>query len=220
MTLFQNRTAAGMRLAAQLAPEVAQRQPIVLGLARGGVPVGLELARHLQAPLDVFVVRKLGAPSQPELALGALASGDVAVLNRELIEILQVPGDTLQRIIAAEREELERREAAYRMGAPALDIEGRTVIVADDGLATGASMRAALTALLRARPAEIIAAIPVAPPETLLAIRQLVDDVVCIATPEPFYSVGAWYADFTPVSDQELRQALAEARSWGSAPCL
>ena len=179
--------------------------------------MALEIARALRCPLDVFIVRKLGAPSQPELALGAIASGGTYVINRDLVNMLGVDEATIDALIARERAELERRETEYREGRPPEDLRGAAVIVVDDGLATGASMRAALTALRDLGPAHVIAAIPVAPVETLAAIRRMVDDVAYIATPDPFYSVGAWYARFDQVSDEEVRRSLREARAWSDA---
>lgn len=217
MSLFRDRTDAGRKLAAILPALDAQESVLVLGLPRGGVPVALELARVLRAPLDVFVVRKLGAPTQPELALGAIATGGIHVVNQELIGFLGVEPDVLDQIIVREREELIKREQEYRGNLPPIQLEGATVVMVDDGLATGASMRAGLTALLDGHPARVIAAIPVAPPETLAAIRRMVDQVVCIATPDPFYSVGAWYARFDQVSDDEVRACLREARTWSQA---
>ncbi len=217
MSLFRDRADAGRKLAALLPTLDADDSVLVLGLPRGGVPVALELSRVLRAPLDVFVVRKLGAPMQPELALGAIATGGICVLNQELIDLLAVEPDVLDQIIAREREELIKREREYRGNLPPLRVEGATVIMVDDGLATGASMRAGLTALLEGNPARVIVAIPVAPPETLAAIRRMVDQVVCIATPDPFYSVGAWYARFDQVSDDQVRACLREARTWSHA---
>jgi len=214
MSLFHDRSEAGRRLADLLPPMDADARPVVVGLPRGGVPVALELARKLRCPLDVFLVRKLGAPSQPELALGAIATGGVCVLNQNLIDLLGVDANTIERLAARERIELERREQAYREGREPVPLRDATVIMVDDGLATGASMRAGLTALRQANQAQVIAAIPVAPPETLAAIRRLADQVICIATPEPFYSVGAWYAHFDQVSDEEVRACLREARTW------
>jgi predicted phosphoribosyltransferase len=215
MSLFHDRIEAGRQLARAL-PVLAQgARPLVLGLPRGGVPVALELARHLQCPLDVFIVRKIGAPSQPELALGAIATGGAYVVNQDLIELLGVSAATIEELAARERIELERRELEYREGRAPADVRDATVIMVDDGLATGASMRAGLTALRELGPAHVIAAIPVAPVETLAAIRHMVDQVVCLATPEPFYSVGAWYARFDQVSDDEVRRCLREARGWG-----
>ncbi|MHB1317801.1 MAG: phosphoribosyltransferase [Anaerolineae bacterium] len=214
MSLFRDRTEAGRRLAAMLPPLDPDARVVVLGLPRGGVPVALELARVLQCPLDIFLVRKLGAPSQPELALGAIATGGVHVVNQDLIDFLGVDAATLDGLVARERAELERRERDYREDQEPLNLRDVTAIMVDDGLATGASMRAGLTALRDAGPAHVIAAIPVAPPETLAAIRRMVDQIVCIATPDPFYSVGAWYTRFEQVTDEQVRACLREARSW------
>lgn len=214
MSLFRDRTEAGRKLAAMLPPFSANARVVVVGLPRGGVPVALELARKLRCALDVFIVRKIGAPTQPELALGAIATGGVHVVNQELIDFLGVDDVTLERLVMREREELERREREYRGDMEPIGLRDATVIMVDDGLATGASMRAGLTALRNAGPLHIIAAIPVAPQETLAAIRRLADQVICMATPDPFYSVGAWYTHFDQVSDDEVRRCLREARTW------
>lgn len=214
MSLFRDRSEAGKRLAALLPPLDSVSRVVVLGLPRGGVPVALELARALRCPLDIFLVRKLGAPTQPELALGAIATGGVHVVNQDLIDFLGVDAATVDSLVVRERAELERRERDYRGDHERVDLCDATVIMVDDGLATGASMRAGLTALRDAGPARVIAAIPVAPPETLAAIRRMVDQIVCIATPDPFYSVGAWYARFEQVTDEQVRACLCEARSW------
>ncbi|NLT73753.1 MAG: phosphoribosyltransferase [Chloroflexi bacterium] len=216
MSLFRDRSQAGERLAALLPTFPAESRVVVLGLPRGGVPVALELARALSAPLDIFSVRKLGAPTQPELALGAIATGGIYVVNQDLIEFMGIGPGVIDALVARERAELERREQEYRGDSQAIDLAGATVLMVDDGLATGASMRAGLTALREARPERVIVAIPVAPPETLAAIRRLTDQVLCIATPDPFYSVGAWYARFDQVSDDEVRRCLQEARSWAA----
>jgi putative phosphoribosyl transferase len=216
MSLFRDRTDAGRKLAALLPRVSADSRVVVVGLPRGGVPVAMELARKLLCALDVFLVRKIGAPTQPELALGAIATGGVHVVNQELIDYLAVDADTIERLVTRERIELERREREYRGDMDPIPLRDATVIMVDDGLATGASMRAGLTALRNAGPAHVIAAIPVAPPETLAAIRRLADQVICIATPDPFYSVGAWYAHFDQVSDDEVRTCLREARTWST----
>jgi putative phosphoribosyl transferase len=214
MSLFHDRTEAGRKLAALLPYASADARIVVLGLPRGGVPVALQLARQLRCALDVFLVRKIGAPTQPELALGAIATGGVHVVNQELIDFLGVDQDTIERLVIRERRELERCEREYRGDMEPIPLRGARVIMVDDGLATGASMRAGLTALRIAGPEHVIAAIPVAPPETLAAIRGLADQVICIATPDPFYSVGAWYAHFDQVSDDDVRACLIEARTW------
>lgn len=184
---------------------------VVLGLPRGGVPVAVEVARALAAPLDVFVVRKLGVPGQPELAMGAVASGGTRVLNPYVMRIAGISDEDLERVTAAERELLARREASYRGDRPAVDVAGRVGIVVDDGLATGASMRAAVDALRQSQPAELVVAVPVAPPDTCHEMTRVADTVVCARTPEPFFAVGHWYDDFSEVSDDEVRTCLARA---------
>ncbi len=185
-----------------------QPDVLVLALPRGGVPVAFEVAQALHAPLDVFIVRKLGMPGHEELAIGAIASGGVRVLNEDLIRLLGVPNNVLQDITARELEELRRREAAYRGSRPPEPIAGRTVILVDDGLATGASMRAAVRALRREGAARIVVAVPVAAADTCESLRPEVEDVVCAVTPEPFTAVGAWYEDFRQTTDEEVRELL------------
>jgi len=186
---------------------------LVLALPRGGVPVAVEVANALNAELDVFVVRKLGAPRQPELALGAVASSEVQVLNDALVSRIGVSEAELERIAARERKELERREQLYRGDRAAPNIKGRTVILVDDGLATGASMRAAVAALKQSEPKKLICAVPIAAPDTREALEQEVDEVVCVATPTPFYGVGRWYSDFRQVTDDEVRALLEPSPS-------
>jgi putative phosphoribosyl transferase len=182
----------------------------VLGLPRGGVPVAFEVARFLGAPLDVFVVRKLGVPGHRELAMGALASGGVRVLNEDVLVAAQLNAAEVEEATRRELAELERQERELRAGRAALEVEGRAAILVDDGLATGATMRAAIAALRQRQVAWITVAVPVAPPETCASLRGEVDEVVCTLTPDPFTAVGLWYRDFAPVSDQEVR-ALLEA---------
>ncbi len=218
MTHFQDRRDAGRRLAARLAAYAGRPDTIVLALPRGGVPVGFEVARALGAPLDVFLVRKLGMPGREELALGALASGGVRVLNEGLVRELAIPEEVIDAIAAAESRELARREAAYRDDRPPPAIGGRTVILTDDGLATGATMRAAVAALRRRGPAAIVVAVPVAAPATCEAFRAIVEEVVCLVLPEPFEAVGYWYADFSQTTDEEVRDLLARAAAERAAP--
>lgn len=209
---FRDRSEAG-RILARLLTDYANRDDVVvLGLPRGGVPVAYELAKELAAPLEVFVVRKVGVPGHEELAMGAIASGGVLVLDRRLLEALGISDAQVGRIVAAESRELERREAAYRGDRPPLDLEGKTAILVDDGLATGATMQAAAQAVRRLNPAQIVVAVPVAAAETCADLRDDVDDVVCAATPSPFYAVGLWYENFTQTSDEEVRELLARAR--------
>jgi predicted phosphoribosyltransferase len=207
---FIDRFDGGRALASLLMAYADQPNVIVLALPRGGVPVGYEVARELHAPLDAFLVRKLGVPGHEELAMGAIASGGVRVLNSDVVEGLGIQPSVIDRVVAQERKELDRRGLEYRGGRPAPDVQGRTVILVDDGLATGASMRAALVALRAERPAKLIAAVPVAPPSSCQELRAVADEVICVATPEPFYGVGMWYADFAPTTDEEVRELLAE----------
>lgn len=209
---FRDRTEAGRRLAKRLRSHAGQ-DVVVLGLARGGLPVALEIARALDAPLDVFVVRKLGAPGQDELAMGAIASGGVRVLNRELIRALGVQQEQIEAIARREQQELERRERAYRAGLPPEPLKGRTVVVVDDGVATGASLRAALEAVALHGAARVVAAVPVAPPDTARALEAYADEVVCLETPEPFYAVSAWYGSFPQLDDEDVREILQSGRA-------
>ena len=211
--IFENRADAGRQLAAKLAA-YAGADTRVLALPRGGVPVAYEVARALHAPLDVFVVRKIGAPGREELAIGAIASGGVRVLNEETIAYLGVDPETIEAITQRELRELQRREQTYRGDLPAHDVEHRTVILVDDGLATGASMHAAILALRERAPQRLIVAVPVAPADTCAALEPLADDLVVLAMPEPFRGVGAWYADFSQVSDNQVRSLLAQAAQY------
>lgn len=208
---FSDRAEAGRKLAAALSQYARREDVVVLALPRGGVPVAFEVARELEVPLDVFVVRKLGLPEQPELAMGAIASGGVRVLNDEVVAAAAVPPETIEEVAAREHEELARRETMYRGGRSALRVEGKTVILVDDGLATGSSMRAAVRALREQRAAQIVVAVPVAPPATCEELRGEADEVVCACTPEPFVAIGAWYEHFPQVSDGEIRDLLAQA---------
>lgn len=207
--IFANRADAGKQLAAKLL-RYSGPQTQVLALPRGGVPVGYEVARALGVPLDVFIVRKLGAPGREELAMGAIASGGVRVLNDDTIDALGISSGDIKAIADRELLELQRREAAYRAGRPPLDVKGKNVILVDDGLATGASMQAAILALRRAAPQRIIAAVPVAPEETCAMLARFADEMVCLAMPRPFRGVGAWYDDFRQVTDDEVRALLVE----------
>jgi predicted phosphoribosyltransferase len=182
---------------------------VVLALPRGGVPVAFEVAEVLNAPLDVFLVRKLGVPGHEELAIGAIAAGGVRVLNTEVVRLLHIPDEVIEAVAAREQRELDQRAQRYRDGRPALDVRGRTVILVDDGLATGATMRAAVQALHQQQPAHIVSAVPVAASSTCEEFRAAGEEVVCAATPEPFYAVGLWYEDFSQTSDAEVRDLLA-----------
>ena len=208
---FHDRSEAGRMLGALLSRYAGDPRVLVLALPRGGAPVAFEVARALDAPLEVFLVRKLGVPHQEELAMGAIATGGVRVLNKEVIEELAISRAVIESVTARERKELERREGTYRDGRPAPMIEGRTVILVDDGLATGSTMRAAIAALREQRPARIVVAVPVAAAETCEALAREVDEVVCAQTPAPFFAVGRWYRDFSPTMDREVHDLLAVA---------
>lgn len=209
--LFENRIHAGQQLASELMEYANRDDVLVLALPRGGVPVGYEVAQALHAPLDVFLVRKLGVPGHEELAFGALASGGVRVLNRSVIRSAEVSDAEIEATVKTELRELERRERAYRDELPPPQVEGKTVILVDDGLATGASMRASLLALREQNPARIVVAVPAASAETCDEFRNQVDDIVCAMTPEPFYAVGLWYRDFSQTTDDEVRDLLTRA---------
>lgn len=210
--VFKDRREAGQVLGETLRGRRAWRDPVVLALPRGGVPVAYEVARALDAPLDILVVRKIGHPRHEEFAIGAIAAGGISVMNPEAQGYLGgVDDQELQRIVARERAELQRREALYRGGQPAVPVAGRDTIVVDDGLATGSTMRAAVQALRRMNPARIMVAVPVGARDSCDALAQLADDVVCVRTPEPFRAVGLWYQDFPQTSDEEVRQLLDAA---------
>ncbi|HTO89115.1 MAG TPA: phosphoribosyltransferase family protein [Thermoanaerobaculia bacterium] len=209
--IFRDRRQAGQLLAKSLRRYARRPDVIVLALPRGGVPVGYEVARALDVPLDVFLVRKLGVPGQPELAMGAIASGGVRVLDAELARRCGVTRAEIDEVQARELEELLRRERAYRGRRPAPEVAGRTVILVDDGVATGSSLKAAIAALRRRVPAAIVAAVPVAPASTVQELSSLADEVVCVDTPVPFYAVGNFYDDFSPTEDEEVRELLALA---------
>ncbi len=216
--LFRDRGAAGRLLATRLARYVGRPDVVVLALPRGGVPVAYEVAKALGAPLDVFVVRKLGVPGQEELAMGAVATGGVRVLNQAIVRGLGIADNAIDAIAAREQRELDRRERVYRGNHhPPLDVRGRTVILVDDGLATGATMLAASEALQRQQPMRTVVAVPTAAPETCEALRAKVDEVVCAATPEPIEAVGLWYDDFSPTADEEVRQLLRLSAEQGRA---
>ncbi|HEY3588247.1 MAG TPA: phosphoribosyltransferase [Myxococcaceae bacterium] len=195
-------------MAAELTGYSGQDDVVVLGLPRGGVPVAFEVASALQAPLDVFMVRKLGVPGHEELALGAIASGGVRVLNLDVLAAIGISDDELEAVAARELAELERREASYRGGRDPLPVQGRVALVVDDGLATGATMRAAAHALRQRGASRIVVAVPVAPAQTCQSLRRDAEEVVCALTPEPFTAVGRWYHDFSPVSDDQVRGLL------------
>jgi putative phosphoribosyl transferase len=209
--IYKDRAEAGQNLAERLAAYKNRADVIVLGLPRGGVIVAFEVAQALSAPLDVFVVRKLGVPDQPELAMGAIASGGVRVLNEDVVQMMRIPNEVIDAVAAREQQELERREQLYREGRPALEVRERIVILIDDGLATGSTMRAAAAALRNRQPARIVMAVPVAASSTCDEFKTEVDEVICAETPEPFYAVGLWYRDFAQTTDEEVRELLARA---------
>lgn len=208
---FRDRAEAGQVLAEKLASYAHRSDVMVLALPRGGVPVAYEVARALHASLDVFLVRKLGLPGQEELAMGAIASGGTQVINEEVVGALDIPEEVIAAVAAQEEQELERRERDYREGRPPPDVRGRTVVLVDDGLATGSTMRAAVAALRQFGPARIVVAVPVGAPDTCAEFHDLADEVICASTPEPFHAVGIWYEDFTQTSDEEVRTLLARA---------
>jgi predicted phosphoribosyltransferase len=210
--VFRDRNEAGQLLACKLKRFASRPDVIVLGLPRGGVPVADEVAKALQAPLDVFVVRKLGLPRQRELAMGAIATGGVRVLNEEVIQELGISYRTVDAIAAVEQKELARRELAYRGHGSAPMIRGKTVILVDDGIATGSTMRAAIEAIRKQRPARLIVAAPTVAPSSYLELKPHVDEIVALMTPENFSAVGQWYLDFSPTTDEEVTQLLQEAR--------
>ena len=211
VTLYRDRIDAGRVLATQLMAYANRSDVLVLALPRGGVPVAYQVAKALHAPLDVFLVRKLGLPGHEELAMGAIATGGVCVLNEDVVQMLHIPGRVIEEVAAKEQQELERREHLYRDGRPPPDVRDRTVILIDDGLATGATMRAAIKALQQQHPARIVVAVPVAAPPTCEELSALVDEVICAKTPEPFYGVGYWYEDFSQTTDEEVHALLAQA---------
>lgn len=212
-TIFKNRSNAGRLLAEKLTEYSNRPEVVVLALPRGGVPVAYEVARKLHAPLDVFVVRKLGVPGYEELAMGALASGGVLELNQDVLSELRIPDVVIDQVAAVELRELQRRERLYRGARPPLDVRGRTVIIVDDGLATGSTMRAAVKALRQQQPEKIVVAVPVGARETCDSFKAEVDTMcVCAITPEPFKAVGLWYQDFSQTSDQEVSDLLWRAQ--------
>lgn len=211
---FLDRHEAGRQLAAKLSHYRGAADALVLALPRGGVPVGYEVARNLNLPLDIFLVRKLGVPGHEELAMGAIASGGVRVLNRDVVESLHISAAVLDMVAAREARELERREHDYRGNRPTPDLKGRTVILVDDGLATGSTMRAAIAALQRAGAGRIVVAVPVAAQRVCREFEDEADEIVCAESPEDLYSVGQWYIDFSQTSDEEVRELLAEAPQW------
>ena len=217
---FLDRADAGRQLAKTLTAYGGRSDVVVLGLPRGGVPVAFEVARELRAPLDLFLVRKLGVPGHPELAMGAIAEGGVEVLNDELIRDLGIPQKMVQEVAVRERIELDRRDTLYRGGRPLPAVRGRIVILVDDGLATGSTMQAAVTALRRLEPARIVVAAPVGAQETCDRLGQFANEVVCLIAPQQFQAVGLWYEEFAQTTDDEVKQLLGSAGSPESARSL
>ncbi len=211
MSTFKDRSEAGKLLAERLSEYGGRADIQVLALPRGGVPVGFEVAKALDAPLDVFLVRKLGVPGHEELAMGAIATSGVRVLNRDVVDALQIPPDVINRVAETEQHELERREREYRDARPFPDMRDKIAILVDDGLATGSTMRAAVEALRHMSPHKIIVAVPTAPRETCEEFTKIVDQVICLITPEPFYGVGLWYQYFPQVTDDEVRELLRQS---------
>lgn len=209
--IFKDRADGGKKLAQELSPYSDRSNVVVLGLPRGGVPVAYEVAKELDAPLDVFIVRKLGVPGHEELAMGAIASGGVSVLNDEVVKGVNLSEDDIDQVARREREELERRERAYRGERPGVALQNKIVLLVDDGLATGASMRAAVKGVREHGPEKIIVAVPTAPPETCEAFNDLADEAICLETPTPFIGVGAWYEDFPQTKDEEVKEILEMA---------
>lgn len=215
---FRDRKEAGRLLGEELRKRYGRREEaLVLALPRGGVPVGYEVAKALGAALDVFIVRKLGFPGHEELAMGAIASGGVLVLNDDVLRYAPVPQRAIDAVAEREQRELERRERAYRGAKPPLDVAGKSVIIVDDGLATGSTMRAAVRALHKMNAAEVIVAVPVAAPETCDEFRAEVDEIVCLRTPSPFQAVGLWYEDFSQTTDEEVHELLGNSSPAGAA---
>ena len=217
---FRNRTEAGRLLVAELAHYKSKPDVVVLGLTRGGVPVAAEVATALQAPLDVIVVRKLGVPFQPELAMGAIAGDGTQVLDKDLVHALGISGQDVDTVVAKERAELERRERLYRGGRPPLNLKDRVAILVDDGLATGSTMQAAVAFARRRLAKRIVMAVPVAAVEAVDKLREQVDQCVCLASPEVFIAVGVWYENFLPVNDAEVIKLLEESAKRTAAPTL
>ncbi|HWQ32089.1 MAG TPA: phosphoribosyltransferase [Blastocatellia bacterium] len=208
---FRDRVEAGRVLATKLTAYAHRPDVLVLALPRGGVPVAFEVAQALDAPLDVFIVRKLGVPGHEELAMGAIASGGGRILNHEVLRYISIPPEVIDEVTAREQRELERRERSYRDDRPPPEVQGRTVILVDDGLATGSTMRAAAAALRAQHPARIIVAVPVASPEVCEEFRSEVDEIICAMTPQPFMAVGLWYENFAQTSDEQVRELLEMA---------
>lgn len=211
--IYRDRTDAGKKLAARLSKFKDRNDVVVLALPRGGVPVAYEVAQALNAPLDIFLVRKLGVPGHEELAMGAIATGGVRVLNQDVVDYLKIPPQVIDAVAAREMKELKRREIKYRGDRPAPDVTGKTVILIDDGLATGSTVRAAAQALRQQEPAHSVVAVPVSAPQTCDEYQIGVDEIICASTPEPFRGVGQWYDDFSQTTDEEVHDLLERARN-------
>lgn len=210
--VFQDRSQAGRLLAKQVARLAFDAKPLVLALPRGGVPVAMEVARALRSELDVFLVRKLGLPGEEELAIGAIASGGTRILNQSLVDELQISAETIDAIATLELKELQRREQLYRQGLPAIPATDRTIILIDDGIATGSTMRAGVAALRSQNPARILVAVPIACSRTCGELRPEIDELICAVTRDPFIAVGIWYEDFQQVTDRDVQMMLKDAR--------
>jgi putative phosphoribosyl transferase len=208
---FQNRAEAGHLLAQKLMAYAYRSDVWVLGLPRGGVPVAFEVAKALQVPMDIWLVRKLGVPTQKELAMGAIAMGGVRVLNQEVVRWLGISDAVIDKVAAQEQQELERRNQVYRGNRPAPDLQNRTVILVDDGVATGSTMHAAIASLRQRQPDRIVVAVPVAPPSIYRDFKHEADEIICLQTPESFHAIGAWYVDFSQTTDQEVRALLEQS---------
>lgn len=212
---FADRRQAGAALAAQLKQYRGKPDVVVVALPRGGVPVAFEVASALDAPLEIFVVRKLGMPGHRELAMGAIASGGVRILNEDVVRVYGIPARAIDEVARQEQDELERREREYRGDQPPIDLRDKTVILIDDGLATGSTMRAAVEAVRAHRPSRVVVAVPVGAPETCQEFADVADDVVCARTPRAFSAVGLWYRDFSETTDEEVKALLRQARGRG-----
>lgn len=215
--MFRNRTDAGQKLASKLEAYLGQPDVVVLAMPRGGVPVGCEIAKALHAPVDVFVVRKLGVPWNPELAMGAVATGGVRVLDEEIVRSLAISAEEITKVASAEEAEVERREHAYRKGRVPLPVIGKKVILVDDGIATGSTVRAGVAALRRLKPARIVVAVPVAPRAASTMLREVADEVVCAIEAEDFFAISEWYEDFTQLNDADVYSLLENASGLISA---
>ncbi|AKB53521.1 MULTISPECIES: phosphoribosyltransferase [Methanosarcina] len=213
MALFEDRVDAGKKLAKELSKYANRSDVLILALPRGGVPVAFEVAKELNVKMDVFIVRKLGVPGNEELAMGAISSDNVLVLNEDIVKSFQIPERVINMVAENELKELKRRERTYRGDRPKPEISGSTVILVDDGLATGATMRAAASAIKTKNPAKIVVAVPTGAPDTCEIFKKEVDEVICMATPEPFYGVGAWYGNFSQTTDEDVCELLDKARA-------